>query len=74
MKLAGNNVEIAFWSALTLAMKGRVEEAKPIFRKVFSADRNWIEVLKRLPKAGMISDDDAGRTLLKQILDAAGRS
>ena len=74
MKLAGNNVEIAFWSALTLAMKGRVEQAKPIFRRVFSADRNWIEVLKRLPKAGMISDDDAGRILLKQILDAAGRS
>ncbi|HVO85554.1 MAG TPA: DUF1028 domain-containing protein [Candidatus Eisenbacteria bacterium] len=74
MKLAGNNAEIAFWSALTLAMKGRVEQAKPIFRKVFSADRNWIEVLKRLPKAGVISDDDAGHILLRQILDDAGES
>lgn len=72
MKLAGDNVEIAFWSALTLALKGRVEEALPIFRKVFSADKNWVEVLKRLPKAGLISDDDVGRGLLERILGVAG--
>jgi uncharacterized Ntn-hydrolase superfamily protein len=72
MKLAGDNVEIAFWSALTLAMKGKVDQALPIFKKVFSADKNWVEVLKRLPKAGLVSEDDAGRALLQQILDGAG--
>jgi uncharacterized Ntn-hydrolase superfamily protein len=71
MKLAGDNVEIAFWSALTLAMKGKVAQALPIFKKVFSADKDWIEVLKRLPKAGLVSEDDAGRALLQQILDGA---
>jgi uncharacterized Ntn-hydrolase superfamily protein len=71
MKLAGDNVEIAFWSALTLATKGRVTEALPIFRRVFSADRNWVEVLKRLPKSGLISNDSKGRDLLKQILRVA---
>jgi tetratricopeptide (TPR) repeat protein len=40
MKLAGDNVEISFWSALTLAMKGKVDQALPIFKKVFSADKN----------------------------------
>jgi uncharacterized Ntn-hydrolase superfamily protein len=68
MKLAGDNVEIAFWSALTLATKGRVEEALPIFRRVFSVDKNWAELLKRLPKSGMIPNDDAGYNLLKRIL------
>lgn len=68
MKLAANNVELAFWSALTLALKGRVKEALPIFKRVFSVDGNWVEVLKRLPKAGTISDDDAGRRLLERIL------
>jgi len=69
MKLAGDNVEIAFWSALTLALKGKVDQALPIFKKVFLEDRNWVEVLKRLPKAGMIPDDDAGRALMRRILD-----
>jgi uncharacterized Ntn-hydrolase superfamily protein len=68
MKLAGDNVELAFWSALTLATKGRVKEALPIFRRVFSADRNWIEVLKRLPRSGLISNDDAGHDLVKKIV------
>jgi len=72
MKLAGDNVEIAFWSALTLAMKGKVDQALPIFKKVFSADKNWIEVLKRLPKAGLVPEDDTGRALLQQILNGAG--
>jgi uncharacterized Ntn-hydrolase superfamily protein len=71
MKFAGDNVEIAFWSALTLATKGRVREALPIFRRVFSADRNWVEVLKRLPKSGMISNDSKGRDLLRGILRVA---
>jgi uncharacterized Ntn-hydrolase superfamily protein len=72
MKLARENVEIAFWSALTLAMKGKVDQALPIFKKVFSADKNWVEVLKRLPKAGLVSEDDTGRALLQQILNGAG--
>jgi uncharacterized Ntn-hydrolase superfamily protein len=71
MKLAGNNVEIAFWSALTLALKGKVDQALPIFKKVFLEDRNWVEVLKRLPKAGMIPDDDTGQALLQRILNEA---
>jgi uncharacterized Ntn-hydrolase superfamily protein len=75
MKLAGDNVEIAFWGALSLASKGKVDEALPIFRKVFSANRNWVEVLKRLPKAGTtVSDDAAGRALLKRILEGTGQT
>jgi len=71
MKLAGDNVEIAFWSALTLALKGKVDQALPIFKKVFLEDRNWVEVLKRLPKAGMIPDNDTGQTLVQRILNEA---
>ena len=75
MKLAGGNVEIAFWSALTLASKGKVDHALPMFKKVFSADKNWVQVLKRLPKAGTtISDDHAGRKLLKRILQGTGQT
>jgi uncharacterized Ntn-hydrolase superfamily protein len=72
MKLAADNVEIAFWSAFTLAIRGNVGQALPIFKKVFSADKNWTEVLKRLPKSGLVSDDASGRALLQQILDETG--
>jgi len=74
VKLAGDNVEIAFWSALSLASKGKVDEALPLFRKVFSANGNWVEVLKRLPKSGTaIADDAKGRVLLKRILEGTGQ-
>ena len=72
MKLAVENVEIAFWSAFTLATKGRVDQAVPMFKKVFAADKNWVEVLKRLSKAGLISDNDVGRALLQRVLREAG--
>jgi len=71
MKLAGDKVEIAFWNAFALATNGKVDQALPTFKKVFTADKNWVKVLKRLPKAGLISDDDAGRTLLQRILREA---
>lgn len=75
MKLAGNNVEIAFWSAMTLASKGRVDNALPMFRKVFAADKKWVQVLKRLPKVGtIISDDPADRKLMKRILSGTGQT
>ncbi len=73
MKLNKNNPEIAFWSGLTLATKGNVNKALPIFKKVFAADKNWVEVLKRLPKAGLIADDESGRILLQRILKEAAR-
>jgi tetratricopeptide (TPR) repeat protein len=73
MRLAEGNVEMAFWSALTLAVKGNMNRALPIFKKVFSADKNWVELLKRLPKTGMIPNDRAGRALLQRILNEAAK-
>ncbi|HML02337.1 MAG TPA: hypothetical protein VK487_03075 [Candidatus Bathyarchaeia archaeon] len=71
MRLAGDNHEMAFWSALTLATKGNASQALPIFKKVFSADKNWIELLKRLPKTGMVPNNKKGRILLERILNEA---
>jgi uncharacterized Ntn-hydrolase superfamily protein len=73
MRLAEGNMETAFWSALALALKGNLSCAMPIFRKVFSADKNWVELLKRLPKTGMIPNDKAGHALLRRILNEAAQ-
>lgn len=65
MELAPNNIEMTFWPAVTLASIGRVEEALPLFKKVFARDARWVELLRRLPKVGLLPKDEA---LLEKIL------
>ena len=50
-------VEIPFWQAVTLADTGRLEEALPIFRRVFAVEPRWREILGRLPAAGLLAAD-----------------
>lgn len=52
------NVELPYWSAVTLASVGRVEEALPIFKRVFVADPDLITLTPRLVPAGLLPDDD----------------
>jgi uncharacterized Ntn-hydrolase superfamily protein len=51
------NAELAFWHGVALAANGREEDAAPILRRAFAADTAWIELLKRLPAAGLFPDD-----------------
>ena len=51
------NHELAFWHGTALAANGREEEAARILREVFDAHAGWIELLKRLPAAGLFPDD-----------------
>jgi uncharacterized Ntn-hydrolase superfamily protein len=53
-RLAPEIIELPFWQAVTLAESNRVEEALPIFRKVFNEDPHWLELVKRLPAAGLL--------------------
>jgi uncharacterized Ntn-hydrolase superfamily protein len=52
-----DNLELAFWHGVALAASGREEDAAPILRRAFSAHGGWIELLKRLPAAGLFPDD-----------------
>ncbi len=49
--------EMIFWHAVALVNMKRVEEALPLFKKVFAMDENWRRLTPRLPKAGMLPDD-----------------
>lgn len=62
-KCVPDNPEIQYWNAVTLATNGHLDRALPIFKKVFAKDANWKELLKRLPKAGILSEE-----LVKRIL------
>jgi uncharacterized Ntn-hydrolase superfamily protein len=52
-----DNLELAFWHGVALAASGREEEAAAILRRAFKAHAGWIELLKRLPAAGLFPDD-----------------
>lgn len=49
------NLEMKFWKAVALANSGRIKEAKPIFKEVFEADKNWKEMITRLPPSGILT-------------------
>ena len=60
-----NNLEMKFWTAVTLANNEKIEEASEIFKEVFNKDNNWRILAERLPKSELLtlSDDDLKRIL-----------
>lgn len=64
------NLEMKYWHAVALVNVGRIDESLPIFKAVFEADPNWIELTPRLPKIDLLKVDETG---LKKILGVAPR-
>ena len=62
------NEELAFWNGVALASNGRESEARARLAPVLAAGNGWVELLRRLPEAGMLPDD---RELISRLL---GRS
>lgn len=62
--LAPGNAEMVFWHAVSLVNAGKVDEAVPLFQKTYKADARWRELLKRLPKSGLLADDPKVMTKL----------
>ena len=56
-RLVSDNAEMTYWHAVALVNMGRVDDALPLFRKVFAMDRNWAALTPRLPKSGLLPDD-----------------
>jgi len=60
--------EMRYWHAVALTNMDRIEDALPIFRQVFAADKNWVLMTERLPKVGQLPDDPK---VITRILDQA---
>ena len=56
-EIAPENLEIAFWLGLALAGSGRVDEGRAHLQRAYGAEPGWGELLRRLPKAGLIPDE-----------------
>lgn len=55
MKMFPNNLEMQYWTAVTLANNKEINKALPMFKKVFAADTNWKEMTKRLPAVNLLT-------------------
>lgn len=58
-ELLPEQMEVVFWHAVTLVTAGRVEPALPLFRKVFSREPKWAELVGRLPASELLPNDPA---------------
>ena len=56
-KLAPDIEELPFWHAVTLADTGKLDQALPIFERVFSINKNWSLLVQRLPASGLLTED-----------------
>ncbi len=56
-KLIPEQMETVFWHAVTLVTSGKVEEALPLFKKVFAREPKWAELVGRLPASDLLPND-----------------
>jgi uncharacterized Ntn-hydrolase superfamily protein len=54
------NEEMVYWHAVTLVNIGHLEEALPLFEKVFAVNENWREMTRRQVPIGLLKVDEAG--------------
>lgn len=59
------NLEMKFWTAVTLANVGKVDESLPIFKEIFSKDESWKILTPKLIGNEMltVSEEDLERIL-----------
>jgi len=65
MKLFPNNLEMQYWTAITLANNKQLAKAMPILKNIFNKDVKWKELTRRLPKVNLLT---VSETDLKKIL------
>jgi len=55
MKMFPKNLEMQYWTAITLANNKKVKEATAMLQKIYLQDANWRELTKRLPKVNLLT-------------------
>lgn len=65
MKMFPANLEMKYWTAITLANNKQVDRAIPMLKSVFEKDKNWKELTRRLPKVGLLTVSESN---LRRIL------
>jgi len=56
---AATNGEAVFWTGISFAAAGRVDEALPWLRRAYAVHPRWAELVPRLPASGLLPNDPA---------------
>lgn len=65
MKMFPENLEMKYWTAITLANNKRVTEASKMLQAIYKKDPNWRELTRRLPNVNLLNISE---TELKELL------
>ncbi|TKJ24571.1 MAG: Zn-dependent protease [Promethearchaeota archaeon Loki_b31] len=55
LNLFPENLEMKFWTAVSLANNQKLKEASELFKAIFKKDNNWRLLTERLPKSGLLN-------------------
>ncbi len=66
MKLFPANLEMKYWTAITLANNRKVKDAAALLQNIYRKDANWRELTKRLPKVNLLNVTPEELKLLTQ--------
>lgn len=55
MKMFPENLEMQYWTAITLANNKDIKQASAMLQRIYKADANWRELTRRLPKVGLLT-------------------
>jgi uncharacterized Ntn-hydrolase superfamily protein len=58
MELIPSNLEMQYWTAITLANNKEVEKAVGMLQEIYAKDANWRELTKRLVPCGLLTVSD----------------
>ena len=55
LNLFPENLEMKFWTAVSLANNQKLKEASELFKTIFLKDNNWRLLIERLPESGVLN-------------------
>lgn len=58
MKMFPGNLEMQYWTAITLANNKQLNKARPMLKSIFLKDKNWKELSRRLKPVGLLTVSD----------------
>ncbi len=64
-KMFPENLEMTYWTAISLANQNKLKEALVLFKEVFKKDNNWRLLTERLPHSELLNlkDEDLKKVL-----------
>ena len=67
-KMFPENLEMKYWTAVSLVNIGQLEKALPLFKEIFAKDENWKTLTPRLIDNELLIVDDEGLQKILNVL------